>query len=1232
MFKLTAILSTKFWRPKPFGHRDCSSTLYVCISLQRPDIEDGSGHEIENEIEEDIDLVTVLTAVQPVDDPDAIPDVSDIVEEDDCDDIPELEMSMEQVSLQDYDGPFQSNYDAASFLHSSEAVQTNSNQSQEYINLTHDNSVKSKYEGMTLLEGVEPIEFENNRANEQINRNNKSAQSTNDMVSFLDNESPVMSRRETTNLLSKFGLTKFVVPPLLYRHPPPAIGRDDDLYKIKEILDNTLTKMGYSADPGRSINRILCGPDNKIGKSLLCLMSMDDKYRAFLPEFPLLHLRKSLITILFSAYKDAGLTQILQYMRDDKREDWKTLVSADHIDTATKHVKRLSLSLHLAFLVEFAKSLAAEEQECFLSEMESDDPSSIAHTWSSRFKEFLDEGSTKNATFALHLDMMKHCDSVVAISLAERLGGPTGYSLLLAAVKESLPFLFVNSATSYAPYCVRLLFHNYSAGFFHTCLKETLFTTPIKLGKRNFACDTKRELDHVDAVKGFRSATSLSAVTSRMSLIDTLNEVKQQRTCKETKDDDNDDDSLGWILTAVDEGYIFPAVDIILRKGGLSTEENQVPFNVYAKDTICLPVAILDRCSEGTGEYLMYRFLARERLYGITEQDVPSAKDVVGPSELVLRAKRNKGITIKRTVKSKVQLAQTQRQMKETQRLKDVARETKLIDCLSSENNACQSLLKPDSSKPKVMKAIGMQRALRYLITSCMEKLSNKPAEELNIDAVMNLNKNKIPKEIVSSMKLCTFEFAGMKFKTGNIKSGKEYIQLIEAMVQGYLSKAPYLNKMIICEEKYSFTPDDLKAATREQRKSKTSTVDHLKAGSDIINDKVFNKDAATKTANGKRAISTYVASNLQSMTFIYDFDLVVDSELYLTSCDCKEDCSCEKFCTPIQRTFCKLEESVCNPRMELLRNIHQTKGEAEMSILDWLISLQEELKDGETVVSIITSGDIDAEYSHIYTVAKYWNRNAEGKFRYQVFVILQKQRGKHDIYNITAMLQIMEESFQDQNIGIKVALALCLGGNDFYPKSHQISHETVVKEVTENPQFRQNLFNITESISIDKQVLIQLYKALYCPKKFQGHSLSYENVRALTIGKKDDESKKGGFKTNNPRRWLPPESVVDRLGELFQLQIDYYETAGKHDAKMPDFLGSSCLTKTSAGEVEYDFGPEAKFKALTELPDVKRVKKTTKRQLNDTPQRGARRKHQLIASTPKKSTFTAHPTADNNQ
>ena len=41
---------------------------------------------------------------------------------------------------------------------------------------------------------------------------------------------------------------------------------------------------------------------------------------------------------------------------------------------------------------------------------------------------------------------MLHCDEV----LAERLGCPDGYALLLASVKRDLPYSFINGASSYA--------------------------------------------------------------------------------------------------------------------------------------------------------------------------------------------------------------------------------------------------------------------------------------------------------------------------------------------------------------------------------------------------------------------------------------------------------------------------------------------------------------------------------------------------------------------------------------------------------------------------------------------------------------------------------------------------------------------------------------------------------------------------------------------------------------
>ena len=65
-------------------------------------------------------------------------------------------------------------------------------------------------------------------------------------------------------MLKTFGFSKLQVPPLLCRHPQPAVGRDDDKMKIKEILDDLLLKLGNITENTNSLNRILSGTDNKI--------------------------------------------------------------------------------------------------------------------------------------------------------------------------------------------------------------------------------------------------------------------------------------------------------------------------------------------------------------------------------------------------------------------------------------------------------------------------------------------------------------------------------------------------------------------------------------------------------------------------------------------------------------------------------------------------------------------------------------------------------------------------------------------------------------------------------------------------------------------------------------------------------------------------------------------------------------------------------------------------------
>ena len=89
-------------------------------------------------------------------------------------------------------------------------------------------------------------------------------------------------------------------------------------------------------------------------------------------------------------------------------------------------------------------------------------------------------------------------------------------------------------------------------------------------------------------------------------------------------------------------------------------------MNVYTKTTIALPVTILDDHSNETGQYLMLRIVAKEKMFQLrSEQDIRNRLDFTGPPELVSRAKRSTGTTLRRTTKSKIVSFKTERQKKE---------------------------------------------------------------------------------------------------------------------------------------------------------------------------------------------------------------------------------------------------------------------------------------------------------------------------------------------------------------------------------------------------------------------------------------------------------------------------------------------------------------------------------------------------------------------------------------
>ena len=97
---------------------------------------------------------------------------------------------------------------------------------------------------------------------------------------------------------------------------------------------------------------------------------------------------------------------------------------------------------------------------------------------------------------------------------------------------------------------------------------------------------------------------------------------------------------------------------------------------------------------------------------------------------------------------------------------------------------------------------------------------------------------------------------------------------------------------------------------------------------------------------------------------------------------------------------------------------------------------------------------------------------------------------------------------------------------------------------------------------------------------------------------------------------WLPPRSCLERLANLVKMQIQYLNTAGKHDASLPDLSECTCIKKNMSGEVEYDFGPECHFDSIDDLPELESVEDSYKRKLNYTPLSGAQRKRYLT-STP---------------
>ncbi|CAG2249135.1 unnamed protein product [Mytilus edulis] len=358
-----------------------------------------------------------------------------------------------------------------------------------------------------------------------------------------------------------------------------------------------------------------------------------------------------------------------------------------------------------------------------------------------------------------------------------------------------------------------------------------------------------------------------------------------------------------------------------------------------------------------------------------------------------------------------------------------------------------------------------------------------------------------------------------------------------------------------------------------------------------------MSKSALIQTELGKRLISNYLARNLQNLDIKSDIIVDIDSELVLnTSCLHTEgDCSCpyKSYSTPIRGTFSKVDGFL---QQQLLHHIKQRKGEAEMSQVDWLDDMKNELLVNDAIVSVVTSADIDS--------------------------IKQKS----ELYDITGIIELLESRFSRKSI-CTIAISLCLGGNDFIPKYQGISHEKWLSVIIDTPGALQNLVHLSNEPALEKptgilseDLYLEIVKRLYCPQNINSELLSLDEVRQISI-------KPPGKPIRHPKLWMPPKSALKQVLKLINCQIAYLLTTWKHDAVLPDFQKDGCLRKDASGNVHYDFGKDARIEKIEDqlCIDEKVLKGkmdeasscTKRKRIAGTPVKNNRRKRRPIMSTP---------------
>ena len=203
-----------------------------------------------------------------------------------------------------------------------------------------------------------------------------------------------------------------------------------------------------------------------------------------------------------------------------------------------------------------------------------------------------------------------------------------------------------------------------------------------------------------------------------------------------------------------------------------------------------------------------------------------------------------------------------------------------------------------------------------------------------------------------------------------------------------------------------------------------------------------------------------------------------------------------------------------------------------------------------------------------MFTLSYLWPRDCNDEFKHEVFLLLVKPTTK-DLYNITGIIRLLEKKYKDKHMALKMAIYLCIGGNDFIPKFYQITHKNFVERILMSENVRSGLIQITMGdeqdcqrchIQINKELYKDLIKEMYCPKYLYPSQFTFDEVRQMSV---QLPQKSDSNEYRDARNWVPPASAIEKMCELLQCYCDYMLTAGTPNAAAPDV--SMCFISTES-------------------------------------------------------------------